>query len=505
MAYSAGDMYQHIQDTITEYMFDGQQMGWKYTCHVTAENGNAKTYVLYFTYAKILSTNTQLANIYIGGESLIGFTPDQFNYLVELQEDALTPSILVEKAEYLQQVQITHGDTTRINVIAEDTTYQSTYMIIFQRQQSSYSYLKAIYMNEELLSGFRVDSFEYDIELPFGTTELPSFTYDLGHDKQTIQIDTLLATTSNGMSQTTLRFSVTAADPVFSSEYDIRITIAFNDNSRLRTLLIHGKTIENFHADTVNYVYTYPIGTDSTSLALATDIEAIAEDTNAIVSVTESETDILIQVTAQDGKNVRIYTIHQVILQSSDASLQMILLDSIPLHGFTSDVLEYTYYVTTNQPSIQTITTDSTATVEYGIYALGEPFHIYVTAADGTENVYTILFLESSINVSQSPTTTDVLFKYVGGTMDIVFATIRKNVSVAVYDAQGHQVFHAPVPAATQNEATLITNATGVEELVDVHSTFVTCTIPTLNQCYFYVFFENNKRRIASGKFTLTH
>ena len=72
--------------------------------------------------------------------------------------------MLVEKAEYQQQVQILHGDTTRIIVTAEDSNYQSTYMIIFQRQQSPYSYLEAIYMNNELLEGFRVDSFEYDIE-----------------------------------------------------------------------------------------------------------------------------------------------------------------------------------------------------------------------------------------------------------------------------------------------------------------------------------------------------
>jgi hypothetical protein len=502
IAYSAGDMYQQIQDTMTEYMFDGQQRGWKYTCHVSAENGNTKTYVLYFTYARILSTNSQLANIYVGGEALAGFTPEQFNYLVELVEEAATPTVLVEKAEYQQQVQILHGDTTRIIVTAEDSNYQSTYMIIFQRQQSPYSYLEAIYMNNELLEGFRVDSFEYDIELPFGTIELPLLTYDLGHAKQTVAIDTLIANL-NGRTQTTIRFSVTAPDPVFSSEYDIRMMVAQNNNSRLSMLTIKGDSIANFHSDTLSYDIVYPIGTDSTELAQLADIEAYAEDSNAVVTIIENGIDFMIQVTAQDGKAISIYTITQSILKSSDASLQMILLDSVPLYGFMSDILEYTYYINATQPQIEAITTDSTSSVEYGIFTLGEPFNIYVTAADGTERVYSINFLETTINSADIPTANDVLFRHIGGTMDVMFATLRKRVSVAVYDQQGHRLFYQSVPESDQNDATIFVNSEGIEELMDVRTPLVTYTLPATNQCYFYVFFENETRKIASGKFAV--
>ena len=502
IAYSAGDMYQQIQDTMTEYIFDGQQRGWKYTCHVSAENGNTKTYVLYFTYARILSTNSQLANIYVGGETLAGFTPEQFNYLVELVEEAATPTVLVEKAEYQQQVQILHGDTTRIIVTAEDSNYQSTYMIIFQRQQSPYSYLEAIYMNNELLEGFRVDSFEYDIELPFGTIELPLLTYDLGHAKQTVAIDTLIANL-NGRTQTTIRFSVTAPDPVFSSEYDIRMMVAQNNNSRLSMLTIKGDSIANFHRDTLSYDIVYPIGTDSTELAQLADIEAYAEDSNAVVTIIENGIDFMIQVTAQDGKAISIYTITQSILKSSDASLQMILLDSVPLYGFMSDILEYTYYINATQPQIEAITTDSTSSVEYGIFTLGEPFNIYVTAADGTECVYSINFLETTINSADIPTANDVLFRHIGGTMDVMFATLRKRVSVAVYDQQGHRLFYQSVPESNQNDATIYVNSEGIEELMDVRTPLVTYTLPATNQCYFYVFFENETRKIASGKFAV--
>ena len=42
-----------------------------------------------------------------------------------------------------------------------------------------------------------------------------------------------------------------------------------------------------------------------------------------------------------------------------------------------------------------------------------------------------------------------------------------------------------------------------VEELMDVRTPLVTYTLPATNQCYFYVFFENETRKIASGKFAV--
>ena len=46
-----------------------------------------------------------------------------------------------------------------------------------------------------------------------------------------------------------------------------------------------------------------------------------------------------------------------------------------------------------------------------------------------------------------------------------------------------------------------VLNIEGQEELVDVYTPLTTFTLPEENQHYFYVFYENNKRKIASGKF----
>jgi hypothetical protein len=90
--------------------------------------------------------------------------------------------------------------------------------------------------------------------------------------------------------------------------------------------------------------------------------------------------------------------------------------------------------------------------------------------------------------------------KHVPGSNDIIFATTRKNITVAVYSSEGQMLFHSDVPASSQNDVVIITNAYGKEELIDVLSPLASFTLPTVNKCYFYVFFENGKRKVASGK-----
>ena len=111
---------------------------------------------------------------------------------------------------------------------------------------------------------------------------------------------------------------------------------------------------------------------------------------------------------------------------------------------------------------------------------------------------------KATIQSANTPYAHDVLMKHITGTHELVFATIRKNVSVAVYDAQGSLLYMTKLPESSQNDIVMITNADGVDELVDVYTPLATFTLPQSNQFYFYVFFENDKRKIASGKILLT-
>ena len=134
------------------------------------------------------------------------------------------------------------------------------------------------------------------------------------------------------------------------------------------------------------------------------------------------------------------------------------------------------------------------------MYAENEPFYIYVTAPDGTERVYTIYFLSTTIESSQTPAATDVLIKRLPGTNDLAFATLRKNVSVGIYTMDGTLVYYSRLVETTQNDAVVVTNTDGSELLLDVYTYNNVFTVPQTNMIYFYVFQENNRHKISSGK-----
>ena len=497
VSWKQGDEYQVINPTSQSLTLNSKQIGWKQNLEVVAEDGHTRVYTLYFYFTEPLSTNTDLLNIYLDGTPLSGFNPSVYTYRETVEDGKSMPNILVEKADASQHV---HIDTTTgnaiITVTAEDSTYQSTYTIYFTYLKSSYAYLEGIYQDGVLIDGFQPDSFDYHIVLPYGTIQLPEFTYQIGKEGQTVEVETITLTDN----KLTHVFTVTAPDEESATAYNVLVEVAFNDNNRLQSLVVKGIEVENFHADTLDYTIYYPIGSNTSDFATIEDIVAIAEDANASVSINPNGTDFIIQVVAADGVNIRVYTLKQVILLSENNRLSAIYMDDVMLRDFDPEVLEYVYYVSDAQPNIQAIAEDSRATIEYGIYAVGAPFYIYVIAEDGTERVYTIHIQQSTISTSQTPSKYDVLMKHVPGSNEIIFATTRKNITVAVYTSDGQRIFHSVVPASSQNDIVTICNAEGHTELVDVLTPLTTYALPTINKCYFYVFFENNKRKIASGK-----
>jgi hypothetical protein len=497
-----GDKYQIVTPTTIPYTINGEQIGWKTTLQVLAQDGHIQTYNIYFLFSKVLSTNTDLLDIYLNGEPMEDFDPAIHTYRITVSYGDKKPSVLATAAEPTQLVTIEHGDTTIITVTAEDTTFTDTYTLIFNYLQSPYAYLEGIYQDDVLIDGYRADSMEYHITLPYGTTDLPVYSYKTGIDGQVVEVDTIITTNSDGQTVTCYSFIVLAPDEETSVQYDVYVTVALNDDCSLQTLQINGIEIEGFHADTTTYHITYPVGSNSTILVTQEAITAIANDPLATVSVSSDGYDFTIIVTALDGIT-RIYTITQTILLSSNTRLMAIYINEVLLRNFDPEVLEYTYYVTDVQPAVEAIPEDSTTTVDYSMYSANEPFYIYVTAEDGSEQVYTIYFISSTIQTSATPSANDVLVKYLG---DMTFgaATLRKNVSIAVYTTEGQQLFLNKLEETSQNDAIIGTNADGQECLMDVYTTSTQFALPETNQMFFYVFLENGEKRIASGKLIVT-
>ena len=499
VAWQEGDPYQLVTSNTTAYTINNVQLGWKTTLNVQAQDGHVRTYNIYFLFSKVLSTNTYLSNIYLNGEPMSNFDPSVHMYRITVPLGEKRPSVLATTAEPTQTIILAQGDTTTITVIAEDTTFTDIYTLLFDYQQSPYAYLAGIYQDGELIEGFRADSIEYHITLPYGTSTLPHFTYEIGIEGQVVQVDTINSTNTKGQTITCYSFIVIAPDEQTSVQYDVYVTVAFNHDCSLQTLQINGVEITGFHADTTAYQIIYPVGTDSAFLATVESITAIANDANATVLISNDGYNFTITVTAHDGIHARTYTIEQIILLSNNTRLAAIYIDGVLLREFNPECLEYTYYVGDIQPFVEALAEDSTSIVDYGLYTADEPYHIYVTAEDGSEQIYTIHFIASTIQTAGTPSANDVIIKYLGN-MTFGAASLRKNVSIAVYTGDGHQIFLSKLEETNQNDAIIGTNTEGKDCLMDVHTTSTQFTLPETNQMFFYVFLENGERRITSGK-----
>ena len=499
ITWDKGDLYQQVTAEQLPYTIYGTQVGWKTIISVLAQDGHTRYYTIYMMFTRTLSTNTQLQTIYLNGQTMTDFHPEQYNYRITVPLGEQRPSVLAMAAEPTQTIHIAHGDTTRITVIAEDTTFTETYTLIFHYEQSPYALLAGIYQDGKLIDGFQPDSAEYHVILPFGTTTLPHFTYELGIEGQQVDTDTVTTTSHNGQTITYYSFIVTAPNEEKSFQYDVRVTTSLNDDCSLQTLLIKGEEIQNFHPDTLAYQIIYPIGTDSAALITQESIQVVTNDPKANVMITTDGDNFTIIVTAHDGHNTRVYTLEQIILLSSNTRLKGIYVDGELIRDFDPDVLEYTYYIGDAQPFVEALPEDSTSIAVHSYYTAGEPFYIYVTAQDGAEQIYTIYFVATTIQSNSQPSASDVLVKHVGG-MDFAVATLRKNVSIGVYTSQGNMLFFSKVKESSQNDAVIGTNADGTDQLLDIYNYTTQFTLPEKDQIFFYVFFENDEHRIKSGK-----
>ncbi len=172
--------------------------------------------------------------------------------------------------------------------------------------QSDDATLKAISVGENALdlSKFVENEgvLEYDCQLTMGTTEVPEVAYELNHAGATaVKTDAESVTGS-----TTI--VVTAENGVATKTYKINFSVKseLGHDATLSDLKINGVTPADFAAD--KYAYNIEIGLYDA----IPDVTAVANDDNADVSVSvneQLETQILVQVIAEDGENAQTYTV----------------------------------------------------------------------------------------------------------------------------------------------------------------------------------------------------
>ena len=316
---------------------------------VTAPDGVAKnTYTLNF--AVPLSNNANLSMIYCDGDSLEGFTPDYYYYLVTLPVGVHTlPEIVAQKGQNNQVVTepVIEADKNRatIRVTAEDGRSTSTYVVVFEFERSTADTLVAIYEDGSLLPNFNPHIFNYKDTLAPGTTAFPDLSWDVVDDWQKVDSATIL----RNATQLIRQINVTA-EAGNTKAYTISYVIMPSDVDTLQMLYVDNKPLANFDSHKMDYYYTldatatslpevfYAQGDEFQTITIAQVEEQSSIELPDSVKVVNQK--IILQVQAQSGRT-RIYTIHFSMIKSSDATLGMIMLKGNNLSGFISEQFTY--------------------------------------------------------------------------------------------------------------------------------------------------------------------
>ena len=296
---------------------------------VKAGNGASRVYTLTFVIEK--SANALLKMIYLDGDSLADFTPEQLSYIVSLEQEQI-PDITVDQSPD-QKVNITQPNsfgTARI-MVQPEVGASIEYTIIFMSAAeptipefatdsfplSSNTTLAAIYINGELyMENPSAETYTYT--LPWRTAQMPSVVPVAGAHGQTITV------TSPGLNQTTT-IHVVAEDGTTTADYAITFPVAKSSNTQLELIDIDGITFD--YAPAVrDYTITLPYGT--TSLPSITPIKAEVEQKVEVTTcgLTNPAT---LKVTAEDGTTATYTLTFHVGYAPHDNILQSIIVENV--------------------------------------------------------------------------------------------------------------------------------------------------------------------------------
>ena len=472
-----------------------------YIITVTSESGLfTNQYIISFETA--LSSNAYLENILVNSVEIEDFIFDLFEYKIELPCGTTEVPTITWEINENQTVIATYAetvnDTTTLLVTAQNGINQNLYKIYFDVKQSTNVLLTDIIIGGESLSTpangyvtdnlFEAEQFEYTVTLPYGTTALPAGLPEISATGQ--GAETCFTINIEQENDSTIIIDVTSLNGNVNT-YSLNFKIALSNNSKLEDILINGVSLDNFHSDTLYYEIIYPIGTQENELLDIEDISYILGDSNqdVVVSIDDSHR-IVIIVTAQDGSQT-VYVIEQIILKSDNALLADIVIDGKSISDFEPTKFHYEYLLPFGASAIPTyigVKQEDSQSINYTQNHVEETSYIFVTAEDGSENVYSILFSATGKNPGDKPTKDDVCWSYYAdGTFK--FSSSRNNVTIFIYDTAGRLIYKAGVPVSDPN-STICDSENGAM-----------FRATKKGQVYVFSFVYNLKQKITSGKF----
>ena len=498
VTYTEGDKYQTVLVSQAPDSLSGKSLGYKSLVTVTAATGAMRTYTIHYPVER--SSDATLNMIMLGGQPLPDFDAERYTYSPVIEGRQPLPLVSVVKKEEAQTYEIfVEEDTVRISVTAESGATQD-YTLRFNRQLSDNTRLANILIDGHREFRFSPEEYDYLVVLPYGEDTVPAIEVVLQDTLQTVpeyRYDTL----DSGDVQVII--TVIAADGRNEGTYTLTFRFTKNNDALLTAIYVKDELLAGFDSRHTEYEIYHPYGT--TAFYGVEDIRTERSDTAATATVTLSDEGVIyIRVVAADGVTEQTYMIRQFVSPDTDNYLSAILLDGDTIKGFDPEVTFYTYMLVEGQqpPAVEAVCRSLHAEASWRTVSAGDTCRISCTAADGSERLYYVHFAVSTINEAANPTYNDVLLKRMPGEASILVATLRKDVSVCLYDQNGHLVFYGKVPVADPNDVSVSDDPATIERLNDVSNASSGLLIPIVTgQIYQYAFMVSDSKIIKSGKF----
>lgn len=240
------------------------------------------------------------------------------------------------------------------------------------------------------VQGFDPETDWYEVELSYGTTEIPvvdAVTTDNGATTEIEQAESIPGEAT---------VTVTAQDGSTQLTYTISfIELTPEDDATLSELTVDDEPIDGFSSDEMNYEVSLAYGTTEIPQINATANWGEAQVT--INQANELPGTATVEVTSEDGSATNTYEVSFILEDpSDDATLSDLAVDGSTVHGFDSDVTNYTIELPEGTTTIPEVTAEANHDeAEVDITQASElpgSATIEVTAQDGSTNTYVATF-----------------------------------------------------------------------------------------------------------------
>lgn len=363
------------------------------------------TYTLHFQ--KQVSADCTLKAILIDGTPLAAYTPATTGYTIDLPAGSVLPVVSFEKNSDTQVTYFGQSapNTTAITVVAPSGA-ETTYTVAFRIAKYDDARLLDLQVVGKTLA-FDPDQADYTLTLEDGA-ELPHLIYT-AREGQSI----LVANTTADRQQVLVR-----AESGASKTYTVNYTRVMSDNALLSDIRIDGVSLADF--EPTHFAYT---DTLAWRTRVVPNVFAVGKLPNQTITTYFSAVNgtTRIHVVAADGKTSNDYTIAFPVRKSGNVALEDMYLNSeVAEITFAPETTDYTVWLPYQTKAVPEVVYEKAETeqqIEVVSRPLGQKTEIIVTAENGDQRTYSLLFKDS---LSQKNNVLDTLrIVETGETLDV--------------------------------------------------------------------------------------